>query len=602
MSSYLEPDTPTVSRLQQLLLALSCHLPELPPHEARRKLQRNLEHQPIIPVYRMINGVKETKLMRLDWDFWFYADNKRYFEAFDGTEVWLAAFTHGDWSDMRHLHTVGSEVFGRRERRLSKAAKETKAGGRYLKLSEDGTRLLAWKGIYLRRIATQAAHTKTPSTAILQKTKALLNLEVWGGASLEARPYVEWRQKAKVTPIYGKNVPCRVSIEPSPDGAGLRICFQEGLIESRRLGGAYYDLARDLAEYFGDRRHSLLMGQVLHEDEPQQIEELLTKHGVGPCEDERAYRDVTIQLAAVTEPDETGVPRKVARPNERSSKTETADRGSHAMTHEKEINSERPASHHPAMNIETEADTESVPALQINARKALSSSVKKAKVAGTVPSRKAIKDADSSYANDDRNVMGERSSRMQIPGSLESANPSIEDRDVGLQGEYFMYRMLKAILGNSFDAATNWTSELRQFAGREFSAWQPAPGEEDASDFTFYDKEKVLLKWLLEREINVPSIWQQKPLTFHIEVKGTTRSCDEIFHLSRLQKMKAARLTTPSDSDESLPEDLFVIFRVYKLSTDPDGEPGLQIYIDPFRLIAEGVLQCEAEGWLVGPA
>ena len=151
MGSHLEPDKPTVSRLQQLLLALSCHLSELPFHEAKRKLEGKLKHQPIIPVYRTIDGVKETKLMRLDWDFWFYADNKRYFEAFDGTEVWLAAFSYRDWSDMRHLHTVGSEVFGRRERRLSKAAKETKAGGRCLQLSEDGTRLLAWKGIYLRR-------------------------------------------------------------------------------------------------------------------------------------------------------------------------------------------------------------------------------------------------------------------------------------------------------------------------------------------------------------------------------------------------------------------------------------------------------------------
>ena len=452
------------------------------------------------------------------------------------------------------------------------------------------------------RIATQAAHAKAPSTALLQKTKALLNLEVWGGASLEARPYVEWRQGAKVTPVYGKNVPCRVTVEPSPDGAGLRVCFQDGLLESKRLGGAYYDLARDLAEYFGDRRHSLLMGHVLHEDEPQQIEELLTKNGVGPCEDERAYRDVTVHLAPATEPGETGLSRKVARANESSSKTEAADRGSHAMTHETEINSERPTSHHPAMNRENEVDTESVPTLQIDARKALRSSVKKAKVAGTVPSRKAIKDSDSSYANIDRIVMGQRSSRMQIQGWLESTNPSIEDRDVGLQGEYFTYRMLKAILGDNFHAATNWTSELRQCAGQGFSAWQPAPGEEDASDFTFYDKEKVLLKWLLEREINVPGIWQQKPLTFHIEVKGTTRSCDEIFHLSRLQKMKAARLTAPSDSDESVPEDLFVIFRVYKLSTDLDGEPGLQIYIDPFKLFEEGVLQCEAEGWLVRPA
>lgn len=151
MNSQLEPDKATISRLQQLLLAVSCHLSELPFREARTKLTGKLKEQHIIPVCRTINGVRETKLMRLDWDFWFYADNKRYFEAFDGTEIWLAVFKYEDWSDMRHIHSIGSEVFQRRERRLSRAAKEIKAGGKGLRLSEDGTRLLAWKGIYLRR-------------------------------------------------------------------------------------------------------------------------------------------------------------------------------------------------------------------------------------------------------------------------------------------------------------------------------------------------------------------------------------------------------------------------------------------------------------------
>jgi hypothetical protein len=52
---------------------------------------------------------------------------------------------------MHHLHVVGSEVFRRRERRLSRAAKETKAWGKDLKLSEYGTSVLAWKGAFLRR-------------------------------------------------------------------------------------------------------------------------------------------------------------------------------------------------------------------------------------------------------------------------------------------------------------------------------------------------------------------------------------------------------------------------------------------------------------------
>jgi cob(I)alamin adenosyltransferase len=52
---------------------------------------------------------------------------------------------------MHHLYVVARKVFRRRERRLSKAAKETEAGGKDLKLVEHWTSVLAWKGIFLRR-------------------------------------------------------------------------------------------------------------------------------------------------------------------------------------------------------------------------------------------------------------------------------------------------------------------------------------------------------------------------------------------------------------------------------------------------------------------
>ena len=143
-------DASAVSRLKLLLLALSCHLAELPDFEGQRKIQK-LEEQHIIPVCRMENGVRTTKLMRLDWDFWFYADSKRHFEAFSDTEVWLADFPYSQWYDMQHLYVAGSKVFRRRERRLSKAAKETKALRKGLELNEYWTNVLASKGVFLRR-------------------------------------------------------------------------------------------------------------------------------------------------------------------------------------------------------------------------------------------------------------------------------------------------------------------------------------------------------------------------------------------------------------------------------------------------------------------
>jgi hypothetical protein len=131
--------------------------------------------------------------------------------------------------------------------------------------------------------------------------------------------------------------------------------------------------------------------------------------------------------------------------------------------------------------------------------------------------------------------------------------------------------LLKNILEEKFQQE-NWTSELRHCVG-PFSDWQPSPGEGDASDFTYFDEDQTLLKCLLSNGIDIAMVWQTKPLTFHIEVKRTTRSSDENFHLSRLQKIKAEILTVPTDG--SAPEDIFLILRVYDLSTDRDGQPGV---------------------------
>jgi hypothetical protein len=112
------------------------------------------------------------------------------------------------------------------------------------------------------------ARAKTESNAaLLEKSKNLLKMKVYGGASLEAKSFIEWRQGTSVKPVYGKQVSCRVVVEQKSDG--LQICFQHGLLEGKNLAGAYYDLARELAEIFGSLKHSNLMGRVLHEDDPQ---------------------------------------------------------------------------------------------------------------------------------------------------------------------------------------------------------------------------------------------------------------------------------------------------------------------------------------------
>jgi hypothetical protein len=71
---------------------------------------------------------------------------------------------------------------------------------------------------------------------------------------------------------------------------------------------------------------------------------------------------------------------------------------------------------------------------------------------------------------------------------------------VDLQGEYFVYQMLKEIPKDDF-TTVNWTSELREHAHIDFSAWEPAPDE------TYFDHNKTLLNWLLNNAIPIPSLW-----------------------------------------------------------------------------------------------
>jgi hypothetical protein len=93
-------------------------------------------------------------------------------------------------------------------------------------------------------------------------------------------------------------------------------------------------------------------------------------------------------------------------------------------------------------------------------------------------------------------------------------------------------------------------------------------------------------------------------------VKSTAaRSREEPFHLSRLQKQKAERMSSTKYVTESTnsPNEILLVFRVHGLSIediieDAEFRPGVQIYVDPRRLFEEWVPSCEVDGWLVEPA
>lgn len=67
------------------------------------------------------------------------------------------------------------------------------------------------------RVVMKDAHTRKLEEADLEeRTKALLKLTVYGGDSLEAKPYLEWHNGETTKPIYGMVVTCRVLVDFQP--------------------------------------------------------------------------------------------------------------------------------------------------------------------------------------------------------------------------------------------------------------------------------------------------------------------------------------------------------------------------------------------------
>jgi hypothetical protein len=170
-------------------------------------------------------------------------------------------------------------------------------------------------------------------------------------------------------------------------------------------------------------------------------------------------------------------------------------------------------------------------------------------------------------------------------------------RTIGLEGEYSVYRILQSVLGEDFNEKA-WTSELRHVAGPDFTIWKPKPWEKDTSDFNYFDDDRKLIDWLVRTGVEVPDIWQEQTPEFHIEVKTTTHSCNEPFHLSRLQKAKAERLG--AQREWAVPDEIYVIVRIYRAFTGRMSDR--KFYVDLSRLFEKWKLKPGEDGWLVTPA
>jgi hypothetical protein len=149
-----------------------------------------------------------------------------------------------------------------------------------------------------------------------------------------------------------------------------------------------------------------------------------------------------------------------------------------------------------------------------------------------------------------------------------------------------VFLFLEEYLSPSF-AEENWTSNYRSRAlDSRFSGM-----EKDYADFTFRDtSEGKLAEYLCSCGFADAENWKQHRPTYHLEVKTTTGSRDDIFFMSNNQVNKARRYTLKT---AVIPNDIYIVIRVFDLNVET-RKGRMHFYLDPWRLSLEGKLNLEA--------
>ncbi|KAF2176591.1 hypothetical protein K469DRAFT_698364 [Zopfia rhizophila CBS 207.26] len=177
---------------------------------------------------------------------------------------------------------------------------------------------------------------------------------------------------------------------------------------------------------------------------------------------------------------------------------------------------------------------------------------------------------------------------------------------VAIQVPPVVYTLLNETLRlPNFSAEINWTSTLRDRAGLSHY------GEQEISDFTYDDTEGALTLLLQQyahrngvagaptwlRTIATEGPWPK----YRLEVKSTTSQDASVpFYMSGNQYILAKRMEVSSPT----PTEVYAIIRVSGLSAledVADRRPDWKIYLDPYTLGEQGVLEFYAPTYTVTP-
>ncbi|KAB2569987.1 hypothetical protein DBV05_g11337 [Lasiodiplodia theobromae] len=171
------------------------------------------------------------------------------------------------------------------------------------------------------------------------------------------------------------------------------------------------------------------------------------------------------------------------------------------------------------------------------------------------------------------------------------------DRRVGAAGELFVVELLRHLDLPNFSATANWLSTLRKEARvcNGYSTLEPWNGAE-TSDIVYHDTEGAFTAQLREKgylEDRITDVTDNP--TYYIEVKTTTRGCEEPLFMSGAQYARMQRMALMPGTPAA---EVYVLVRVFNLERE---DVGLRVYVDPDRYRLAGALAFSVDTWIVKP-
>jgi hypothetical protein len=427
------------------------------------------------------------------------------------------------------------------------------------------------------------------------------------------------RGQVGTTTLYGEPIPGRMMLRETRTDIQIYVhpmSMKHGKPPPRATG-------EELCKCCGinDERMKRLLVEVLLEEDSQEIEDMLAKHRVGGY-DANDLEAVPIQVTAQNRASSANFIEKSplsveacrdARPSMAKSSKQTPGSDVESLAEpvvlDEIVNQSRPS------KMSLQGYSSSASALEIKARDIhqaarhaqLGASVRIGGYENVPPQNHTTaegayltKKIKPSKAVKPSTRPTQKSSLHKAAGNrplvMMSNRDQSREEGIGICGEQAVFSILKDVFGTAIDEAV-WTSELRHHVDG-YKRWVPEDQTTLYSDFTVSDEHGTLTSWMIENDVSVPNDWLGAKLRYHIEVKSTAKTIDDPFFMSHLQINKARDLAEKRRSSNDDDKDVFVIFRVY----DVDGpEPGLEVYCNPWKMIKEGMLNCETQEWRVTP-